>query len=50
MKKWKERPRNERWMIAVIVLLLIAVAIRRTEIREGISRGFHWFDKTESVE
>ncbi len=32
-------------MIAVIVLLLIAVATRWTAVREGIGRGFKWFDK-----
>jgi hypothetical protein len=50
MKKWKDIPRNEKWMFIAIVILLIAVLIRWTAVKEGVSRGFEWFDKTESEE
>ncbi len=40
MKKWKDIPRNERWMIVIILLLLIGIAIRWTAVKEGVGRGF----------
>ncbi|MDL2230416.1 hypothetical protein LJB87_01325 [Alistipes sp. OttesenSCG-928-L06] len=45
MKKWKDIPSTEKGMIALIVLLLILVVLRWTAVKEGISRGFDWFDK-----
>ena len=47
MKKWKDVPRNEKWMMVIIVLLLIAVLIRWNYTKEQIGRGFHWFRSDE---
>jgi hypothetical protein len=43
MKKWRDIPRSEKWMLVIIVLLLIGVLIRATAVGEGIRRGFGWF-------
>jgi hypothetical protein len=50
MKKWKEIPRNERWMIVAIVVLAIAVLLRWTAVKEGIGRGFDWFHRDFKTE
>ena len=45
MKKWKDIPGNEKWMIALIVLLLLGIIIRWGFVKDGIGRGFDWFDR-----
>lgn len=50
MKKWKDIPRNERWMIVAIAVLLLAVLLRWAAVKEGVARGFKWFDRTENAE
>jgi hypothetical protein len=43
MKKWRDIPRGEKWMLAIIALLLVGVLIRAAAVGEGIRRGFGWF-------
>jgi cell division protein FtsL len=50
MRKRKDVSRNEKWMIVAIVVLLLAVGLRWAAVKEGVVRGFKWFDKTERVE
>ena len=50
MKKWKEIPPKERWMIVIILLLLIGIATRWAAVKEGIGRGFEWFDRERQTE
>ena len=45
MKKWKDIPGNEKWMIALIALLLLGIIIRWGFVKDGIGRGFDWFKK-----
>ncbi len=40
MRKWKDIPRNERWMIVIILLLLVGIAIRWTAVKDGVGLGF----------
>ncbi|MCD8184930.1 MAG: hypothetical protein LUD68_00260, partial [Rikenellaceae bacterium] len=51
MKKWKDTPPNEKWMMVFIVLLVFGILLRWTAVKEGIFRGFTWLgsEKTESV-
>jgi len=43
MKRWRDIPRRERWMLVLIALLLLAVLSRWAAVGEGIGRGFRWF-------
>ena len=45
MKKWKDIPATERGMLIFIVILLLAVIVRWNAVKEGIGRGFGWFDR-----
>ena len=37
-------------MIVVVAILLIGIAIRWSAVREGIGRGFEWFDRDRQTE
>jgi hypothetical protein len=50
MKKWKDLPRNEKWMLVIIVLLLIGIATRWAVVKEGVGRGFEWFNRDRQTE
>ena len=50
MKKWKDISRNERRMLAAILILAIAVLLRWTAVKEGISQGFNVFHRDMPTE
>ena len=39
MKKWKDLNTNEKMMISFIVILLIGIAIKWKDVKEGFLKG-----------
>ncbi|MDR0955148.1 MAG: hypothetical protein LBM20_07205 [Rikenellaceae bacterium] len=42
-ERWKKLSSQEKWMIALIVLLLIGAVLRWGAIKEGVQKGFGRF-------
>lgn len=49
MKKWKEMPKNEKWMIVIILLLALGIFTRWDQVKKGIGDSFSFFGWTEQT-
>lgn len=48
MKKWKEITKSEKWMLAIIGLLLVGLILRWDFVREHVGKSFNWFERREA--
>lgn len=45
MKKWNEVTKGEKWMFAIIGLLLVGIILRWDFVKEHVGKSFNWFEK-----